>query len=132
MKLEFGSGALLLDVGDKDWCRLTLLHEDGTALDLGADTFQMVATRFVERLRALLARGEDQGGRGHFLSLFERHSSLYMIRAGAVIALRIQDAQGHDAARFSLTLDVARRWLARLEQQLARRPPRSPRTGDRT
>ena len=105
-------------ISEGNWCRVFLIADDRPAVELGADTIQIV----VSRLTALASRPEyspmttkpGDATLCWILSLAEGHSSMYAEPALGVTRILIQNRDGIVSHTFKLRPSDLRVWIERL------------------
>jgi len=108
-------------VGERDWCHL-LLQWDKASFTLGAEVFGVLVRKLLAFLdgRSKLHytfRADDLDW-AWFLTLSERHCSLYARRIDGAYVLRVHDARARKIAEFRIDEAEAARWAAELTKWL--------------
>ena len=116
--------ALEFHVGERDWCHLLLQWEDAS-FTLGAEVFQVLVKKLLAfldgRSKLHYTFRTDELDWAWFLTLSERHCSLYARRIDDAYILRVHDARARNIAEFRLEEGEAARWAAELTKWLDER-----------
>ena len=105
-----------LQIGEDGWCHLSISRE-GQRVLLGAESFAVIVERLLTHLRppegaTAFAPGDTPWTCA--LSMYEEHGSLFVRPTEDGLELRVQDAQGQTAMRFTLPRAAALAWTATL------------------
>ena len=117
MMLMAQEGALLFQIGDLDWCRLTAVS-GGQSVKLGADAVQKICVKLIRRLSDVQAQSPSLY-RGMqlraLLNLMEPHATIaYAMQDTGLLLVKI-DTDGALIPLFSITDAEREAWVRELQ-----------------